>query len=228
MVSTWAAAHSTWHCREQPSYLCQTAWFHRVLCMPCWISRPLYKRDVPMIPFRKRIISWMSLQVVFSAWAKILKNLPPHPFADYCPICLMSVSIPVSLSSASPSFLALFPATPSHDTLFTSACYYLNPAYLNNSLTSLAVHVEENIPFYSRLSGGIHQSDKRKAEGFTARAVLRLRKREGHKLYALFSIQYWLAVAWSGIQYEHEQEGESPLRALVELCRKTKKDEEKG
>lgn len=48
-------------------------------------------------------------------------------------------------------------------------CYYLNLAYPNNSLTSLAVHTEENIPFYSRFNGGINQRDKRKGKGFTAR-----------------------------------------------------------
>lgn len=30
--------------------------------------------------------------------------------------------------------------------------------------------MEENIPFYSRLNGGINQSDKKKGKGFTARA----------------------------------------------------------
>lgn len=81
----------------------------------------------------------------------------------------VSLHSSLSLSSASPCCLALSPAA-SHDTLsLLFACYYLNPAYLNNSLTSLAVHLE-NIPFYSRLNGGINQSDKRKGKGFTAHA----------------------------------------------------------
>lgn len=134
-----------------------------ILCMSRWISRLLsvsQAQDIPVIPFCERIISWVSLQVVFSAWAKVLKNHPPHPFVDYCPICLMSVSISASLSQASPSRLPLSLLT--HSLYFW--CYYLSPANLHNSLTSLAVHMEENIPFYSRLNGGIDQSDKRKRE----------------------------------------------------------------
>ena len=72
-----------------------------------------------------------------------------------------------SPSSASPSRLALFfSRSLSWHPHFSFAV--LNPAYLNNSLTSLAVHMEENIPFYSCLNGGINQSDKSKGRGFTA------------------------------------------------------------
>lgn len=66
----------------------------------------LQAKDVFAIQFCKGIISWVSMQVVFSAWAQILKNLPLHPFVDYCQICLMSVSIPVS---AFPLCFVLFP-----------------------------------------------------------------------------------------------------------------------
>lgn len=73
-----------------------------------------------------------------------------------------------SPSGASPSCLACSFSLPLMAPSLYFCCYYLNPAYLNNSLTSLAVHMEENIPFYSRLNGGINQSDKRKGKGFMA------------------------------------------------------------
>lgn len=79
----------------------------------------------PLIPFCKRIVSRVSLEVVFSARATILKKLPTTSII--CPICLMSASIPVSLQCLS------FPVSLSlpHDTLsLYFCCYYLSPAYL--------------------------------------------------------------------------------------------------
>lgn len=65
-------------------------------CLPSFLL-VLQAQDVSVIPFCKRIISRVSRQVVFSARAKLVKNLPLHPFVAYCPICSVSVSIPVCL-----------------------------------------------------------------------------------------------------------------------------------
>lgn len=62
------------------------------------------------------------------------------------------------LSSASPSSLALFPAS-SYDTLFTFAVIISNLHILLHAIP---------IPFYSHLSEGINQNDTRKGKGFAA------------------------------------------------------------
>lgn len=96
----------------------------------------------PLIPFCKRIVSRVSLEVVFSARATILKKLPTTSII--CPICLMSASIPVSLQCL--SFPVSLPLP--HDTLsLYFCCFFISALHTLNNLTSLAVHMEENIPF---------------------------------------------------------------------------------
>lgn len=80
-LSVAAAVHSTWNCSpDVPLQMCVSNSVIS-LCFPH--ARPNFfvsfsfsrAQDVSAIPFFKQIISWVSLQAMFSAWAKILKKI---------------------------------------------------------------------------------------------------------------------------------------------------------
>ena len=124
----------------------------------------LQAQDVSAIPFCKRIISWVSLQVVFSTWAKdIEKSSTASIFGLFSNLFDVSLHSSLPLVILHPVFLNL-----SHDPnrftfpVITSALHTFK-----NSFTSLAAHMEEKFPLKSRFNGGINQGDKRRGKVFT-------------------------------------------------------------
>lgn len=126
----------------------------------------LQAQDVSVIPFCKQIISWVPLQVVYC----LSKDIEKSSTTSICG--LLSNLFDVSLHS-SLLLVPLHPVLLSFSLPLTTpslnlCCYNLNPAYLKNSVTSLAAHMKKNFSLHSCLNGGINQSDKRKGKGFTA------------------------------------------------------------
>ena len=140
--------------QKRLSYLqfaCLTAWYH---CAPTLCARRC-ELLISFLSYRCKIFPWFhfSRGSFLGCHYKLCFLLEKRCWIIFHYIYLWTIVQSVwcqspfqFLSHASPSCLAPF-LTPSHDTIILLLVSLSQPHIPSNSLTSLAVHMKENIPF---------------------------------------------------------------------------------